>query len=82
MTEIIKIRKALFMTRGIKKVQEEIVMESLEVPVDNLQDKVILEEVVRGVFKERREDNSLETEIVEETEILNLQPREEASVQK
>ena len=57
-------------------------MESLKVPVDNLQDKVILEEVVRGVFKERREDNSLETEMVEETEILNLQPREEASVQK
>ena len=52
MTEIIKIRKALLMTKGIKKVQEGIVMESLEVPVDNLQDKVIQEEVVGGVFQE------------------------------
>ena len=46
MTEIIKIRKALLMTKGIKKVQEGIVMESLEIPVDNLQNKVIQEEVV------------------------------------
>ena len=70
------------MTKGIKKVQEGIVMESLEVPVDNLQDKVILEEVVRGVFQEWRKDNRLKKEMVEETETLNLQPREEASVRK
>ena len=82
MTKVIKIEKALLLTRIVKRVQEEISMENLGVQVYNLQEKVILEKVAKEVFNERREDNNLETGGVEEIEILNPQQKEEVLVRK
>ena len=82
MTKVIKIEKALLLTRIVKRVQEKIIMENLGVQVYNLQEKVILEKVAKEVFNERREDNNLETGGVEEIEILNPPQKEEVLVRK
>ena len=80
MTELREIRRAVLGTRKIIKDLVKINMGNQEVPVDNLQPDLNLEEVGKEVVNGVREDRDQEIEIQEEPEVPKVQPKEEGSV--
>ena len=80
MTELREIRRAVLGTRKIIKDLVKINMGNQEVPVDNLQSDLNLEEVGKEVVNGVREDRDQEIEIQEEPEVPKVQPKEEGSV--
>ena len=81
MTELREIIRAVLGTRKIRKdLVVKINMGNQEVPVDNLQSDLNLEEVGKEVVNGVREDRDQEIEIQEEPEVPKVQPKEEGSV--